>query len=115
MKIIYYFVLSISLFFSHSAVAKIESGYHIFDSKISLNKCVEIAKKARISIFEDQFGEFIHEDGYTYIGDKTTIEVLCIPTKKVIIITVASEGDEMFSVISAFSKYFEPFGKTLNE
>ena len=85
-----------------------------FDMKLTLTKCHELAKAARLNFTKDSYGEHFMEEYYTYHNNEKNIAVLvlCHTPKDVVHITAASDNgpllDQLFELyMNQFNEYIK--------
>ena len=102
---IFLFVV-ISLFNSNVS-AKIYFSYLILESEMFKDECINASKKARKELFEDDFGEFIDDNSYTYSEELLAINVICLEEKGTIFLNVSTQDHDSSKYLEFFTHHFK--------
>lgn len=89
----------------HRVDAEVRTGYQVLDRKLNIRECLDLAKTARKSFIEDDFGEIIDEYTYSYIAKNAEITVLCLAEKETVIIFVAVQDGDVVEIIEIFDNF----------
>ncbi|MBV1911951.1 MAG: hypothetical protein KUG78_21860 [Kangiellaceae bacterium] len=91
--------------FTSNVSAKIYFSFLTLESEMSEMECINASKKARAALFEDDFGENIIGNSYTYSEELLAINVICLEKKNLIFLNTSAQDHDSSKYLEFFAHY----------
>jgi uncharacterized membrane-anchored protein YitT (DUF2179 family) len=100
-----YCVVLLGSLISLPSIAKVDVSYHPIEKKMSTKLCLATAKKVRLTLFKDDFGEHIIEGEYSYVNSEhdVLIVVSCLEKHNLVYISVSTQDKDSLHYLNVFS------------